>query len=104
MTNSKRYYSVLFLIVAISFLCSACMYVSAYSGEYEYESLQSLSLFIFLSEQHRRPSRLAMRTETARPFYRDDIFYSGSLLRLPEYKSSVSLLFSFSFKTLMKVV
>ncbi|ROT63610.1 putative monocarboxylate transporter [Penaeus vannamei] len=39
-------------------------------------------------KQHRRPSRLAMRTETARPFYRDDIFYSGSLLRLPEYKSS----------------
>lgn len=42
----------------------------------------------FSAEQHRRPSRLAMRTETARPFYRDDIFYSGSLLRLPEYKSS----------------
>lgn len=40
------------------------------------------------SDHLRRPSRIALRTETSRPFYRDDIFYSGSLYRLPQYKSS----------------
>ncbi|XP_066942385.1 monocarboxylate transporter 14 isoform X2 [Macrobrachium rosenbergii] len=40
------------------------------------------------SSEHRRPSRSAIRTEMARPFYRDDIFYSGSLMRLPQYQSS----------------
>ncbi|XP_045112740.1 monocarboxylate transporter 5-like isoform X2 [Portunus trituberculatus] len=45
-----------------------------------------------LSVEHlRRPSKLALRTETARPFYRDDIFYSGSMCRLPQYKSSESV-------------
>lgn len=45
-----------------------------------------------LSMEHlRRPSKLALRTETARPFYRDDIFYSGSMRRLPEYRSSESV-------------
>ncbi|XP_071531300.1 monocarboxylate transporter 5 isoform X2 [Panulirus ornatus] len=39
----------------------------------------------------RRPGRMALRTETIRPFYRDDIFYSGSLYRLPEYRSSGSV-------------
>ncbi|XP_042208468.1 monocarboxylate transporter 14-like isoform X2 [Homarus americanus] len=42
-------------------------------------------------EQMRRPSRLALRTETARPFYREDIFYSGSMYRLPQYRSSDSV-------------
>ncbi|RXG68736.1 Monocarboxylate transporter 5 [Armadillidium vulgare] len=36
----------------------------------------------------RRPSRGALRTEVSRPFYRNDIFYSGSLARLPQYQSS----------------
>ncbi|XP_045582526.1 monocarboxylate transporter 14 isoform X2 [Procambarus clarkii] len=42
-------------------------------------------------ENLRRPSRLTLRTEIARPFYREDIFYSGSLYRLPEYQSSDSV-------------
>ncbi|KAK8721255.1 hypothetical protein OTU49_012858 [Cherax quadricarinatus] len=46
---------------------------------------------LLAAEQLRRPSRLALRTETARPFYREDIFYSGSLCRLPEYRSSESV-------------
>ncbi|XP_068226998.1 monocarboxylate transporter 14-like isoform X2 [Palaemon carinicauda] len=40
------------------------------------------------SNEQRRPSRSAIRTEMSRPFYRDDIFYSGSLMRLPQYQSS----------------
>lgn len=45
-----------------------------------------------LSVEHmRRPSKLALRAETSRPFYREDIFYSGSMRRLPEYRSSESV-------------
>ncbi|KAG0716397.1 Monocarboxylate transporter 14 [Chionoecetes opilio] len=46
---------------------------------------------LYSAEHMRRPSRLALRTETARPFYRDDIFYSGSMRRLPTYRSSESV-------------
>lgn len=55
---------------------------------------QTVVIFFFwgVTEHLRRPSRTALRTETARPFYRDDIFYSGSMRRLSQYKSSVSFL------------
>lgn len=36
---------------------------------------------------------MRIRAEPVRPFYRDDIFYSGSLYRLPEYRSSVGVHF-----------
>ncbi|XP_076033225.1 monocarboxylate transporter 5 isoform X2 [Oratosquilla oratoria] len=39
-------------------------------------------------DHQRRPSRLALRTEMARPFYREDIFFSGSMNRIPQYQSS----------------
>uniref|UniRef100_A0A2P2HYH7 Monocarboxylate transporter 14-like n=1 Tax=Hirondellea gigas TaxID=1518452 RepID=A0A2P2HYH7_9CRUS len=39
----------------------------------------------------RRCSLASLRSESARPFYRDDIFYSGSLARLPQYTSSESV-------------
>lgn len=40
---------------------------------------------------NRRSSRVSLKSESARPFYRDDVFYSGSLVRLPQYTSSESV-------------
>jgi len=40
---------------------------------------------------HRRPSLAAVKVATSRPFYREDIFYSGSLARLPQYNSSETM-------------
>lgn len=42
------------------------------------------------SKRHQPTSK-----DPQRPFYRDDIFYGGSLARLPHYKSQVILLFFF---------
>lgn len=34
--------------------------------------------------------RVASKVSLTKPMYRDDIFYSGSLLRLPQYANNVS--------------
>ncbi|KAK3880530.1 hypothetical protein Pcinc_014978, partial [Petrolisthes cinctipes] len=66
--------------------------VNMYSNCPRNKSAPVLAHHNLLSAEHlRRPSRTTLRTETTRPFYRDDIFYSGSMRRLSQYRSSESV-------------